>query len=587
MRSLLARFDIYLQAAGGRQVVSFPFFVATLILSFLLHFIGSYGIIDTSTPVRIVAVFLAQVALTAVTALFYFVSSRVFSSKVSHRVVALTLPFGAFARAFTIQEILHSVEGYPLADNGFRLLSGTLLVTIMMFVFSIVIGLVTEHARESALLRADEQTLRELLTATRDRASTESNENANQIKKELLALLGSDLDLSSKQLSVHLRTVVDDGVRPLIQRILDTTPKQSFEPADLPPSKFKWSEVLGSLTFHKATNTTPLIIGVLSLIPWDVRYGNFAFAMQSAALKTITMFGALMIGRQIADRFLDRFHSRWNIVLIPPFLVTLTLPYVLLLVFWNPYGIGMLMAGQAIAFVSIVSTVYAFWGAVQTELDRIRNRRRINNDLIRWQIAYLNGLTWATKRNLARQLHGAVQSEIISVLLRIAKSEQENELSEADTAKLQRQLRDRLENILDAETEAYDFRAVLAEIVETWSAIAEIDFEIGQDAATAVVADPLAAETTIEIIREAVSNAIRHGQASEIRVRVSTISATDCILAEISSQGRRFEPSGREGMGTQQLRDCTVFYSVNDENGLTVVRAAIPYRSDVGEYITI
>ncbi|MEY4390725.1 MAG: hypothetical protein RLZZ400_468, partial [Actinomycetota bacterium] len=273
----------------------------------------------------------------------------------------------------------------------------------------------------------------------------------------------------------------------------------------------------------------------------------------------------------------------WNFLIIPVLLVLLTIPYDIVMLIWNPFGMGIVMSYQAMAFVLIVGMIFAIWSSVRNELDRVIELRRVNNDRIRWQIAHLNGITWATKRNLARQLHGAVQSEIIAVLLRIAKSETDPNSDPIDSKRLQKQLRSRLELILSTDAVRHDFVTVLDEIAETWEAISSIDYQITDAAAAAVASDPLAAETAIEIIREGVSNAIRHGQAKQIGVKVGVIEAGDCLMIEIDSDGKAFEPGSREGLGTQQLRDCTVFYSTKGTETGTKVSAAVPFEAQIEE----
>lgn len=583
-RSATGAVVAFLQQAGGNQVVALPYFIGTLGLSFLLHFVGSTDLVKNNIPFRVGVILVSHVFCFGVIFLINFLARNLEAHKKAI-VMSAAIAVGAFVRAFMIQQGMHSLG---LSDGNYsaiRVVSGTLLMATMMMLVSIVFGLFTEHSSQTELLRAEEAQLRRLLDRTRSRFSKESNESANQIKKELLGLLGGELDMSSAELSARLRSVVEDGVRPLINRILESTSEPLHEKIELAPSRFKWVSVLESLRFSNATNVAPLFIGVIALIPWDVRSGGALFALQSALVKIFLMTLSLGLARLLALKFLDRLNRKWNLVFIPIFLTLFTLPYNLFLMGWNPNGLGVVMTYQAIAFVLTVGIIFAIWGSVRDELARVIELRRLNNDKIRWEIAHLNGITWATKRNLARQLHGAVQSEIISVLLRIAKNESEPTAESLDSKRVQSQLRSRLELILSADSVRHDFNQVLQEIVETWEAISEVHYEISDAAVKSVGDDPLAAETSIEIIREAVSNAIRHGQSKRIWVKVGLGDTGDCINIDIESEGKSFEPGSREGLGTQQLRDCTVFYSVESTATGTKVSAAVPFRAEPQEFM--
>jgi len=101
--------------------------------------------------------------------------------------------------------------------------------------------------------------------------------------------------------------------------------------------------------------------------------------------------------------------------------------------------------------------------------------------------------------------------------------------------------------------------ASLNEISDLWQGVCEVEFLYSQELLQVIPNDSVLAHCINEIVKECVSNAIRHGHATEVKALLSdpkdgsiTISITNNGNDQISSQ---------RGVGSQMLDEVTMSWS--------------------------
>ena len=84
-----------------------------------------------------------------------------------------------------------------------------------------------------------------------------------------------------------------------------------------------------------------------------------------------------------------------------------------------------------------------------------------------------------------------------------------------------------------------------------------------------------------EILKEAVSNAVRHGDAERAWVEVSRIGEKDAAVVEVqvTNDGRIPVTGERRGLGSKLLDELTLDWSLNSEpeTGRTILAARLPF----------
>jgi two-component sensor histidine kinase len=163
-------------------------------------------------------------------------------------------------------------------------------------------------------------------------------------------------------------------------------------------------------------------------------------------------------------------------------------------------------------------------------------------------------------RQAARTLHGSVQAQLVACALAIDRA------VEADDPRLYAEALDRAIRILhepwpvEAPTSTIGTLAQEIEAaVDPWSGLATIRVDVGDDAAEVIDSDqgPWATEVA-SVVEEAVSNAVRHGQADTILVSISLadVAGSASVVTRVADDGRGPQ-GGRAGLGSAQFDQVT------------------------------
>ena len=188
-----------------------------------------------------------------------------------------------------------------------------------------------------------------------------------------------------------------------------------------------------------------------------------------------------------------------------------------------------------------------------------REMRSVVEDLA-WMTRRMEQQTMADRRRLARVLHGSVQSALTASAMRLdqaglqlaAGAPAPDLRTEVTTL---RELRDRLEVVASQAPEPIDAATVLDDIATVWRNVASIELALGMEVIARLDRDPVAAEQVVEVVREAISNAIRHGRATRITVTGHPAPPSD-IEVTIDDNGSFADEQGR-GMGTEIMQSLT------------------------------
>jgi signal transduction histidine kinase len=166
---------------------------------------------------------------------------------------------------------------------------------------------------------------------------------------------------------------------------------------------------------------------------------------------------------------------------------------------------------------------------------------------------------WLNRRRIATVLHGPVQAALYASAIRLAQSKRPSK-------KLLQEINADLGDALDAlrfeQTEITSVRQVVREIVDVWSGVCEIYFNVPKNVYDTLKRSTNAAESFVEVIREAISNAIKHGGATEIEVTARL--EKGLISLQVLNNGKA--PTKKEastGYGTQILTELALGWTLD------------------------
>jgi signal transduction histidine kinase len=247
---------------------------------------------------------------------------------------------------------------------------------------------------------------------------------------------------------------------------------------------------------------------------------------------------------------------------------------------WAVFGIPLL------AYVPITSLGVAIAAAISKAWALDTDTRAARIASLTWQTRLVRQGIASERMRLGRFLHGSVQSTLTSTALLIETGLARGEDVREIAGEASRRLRLLVEQTRTrAEQPPIDVVDVLDQIAEVWSRQARVDISVDSSASLACSRDPNAAESVVEIVREAIANSIRHGHATSVLASVES-SGEALLSIEIRDDGV-FRESASQGFGSVMLDDmCLEWSREPTDAGGTLLRCTIPTSArDVAEVV--
>jgi signal transduction histidine kinase len=227
--------------------------------------------------------------------------------------------------------------------------------------------------------------------------------------------------------------------------------------------------------------------------------------------------------------------------------------------------VGIVLLG-AVAFTAITALHDYNRDGFITQLKK--NNNRIERDL-----ALLNQRLWVERREWALRIHGTIQASLTAALARLS---QPGGLRKKDVALVREHIAQARKGLSQNSSGVFNLVAALKETTKTWRGILEIRTDLRSPAAKILIADRWASVCANEIIKESVSNSMKHGKAE--RVEVSFESAQPGFIEIIAiDDGKGLPRQFRPGLGSQLLDEIAFPWSLEKRpEGGTLLRARIP-----------
>mgnify|MGYP000054719677 FL=1 len=562
----------------GRHVLGPGVFWATFGLGILAHALGSGDLAGGNIPARVLAVFIAHLAL--MTTIYVFRAGLVrLSAGLSTfiLVIAAYVVAGAI-RGLTLQMALFELHVADTAFSFYRLIGGVVVLTTGLAWTAFAFGLKTEWGAKRAKLSATKQQLEKLLVDSEARLEHEASDTLSTIESMLQTALLPELMLSPQRALTKLQSLINDTLRPLSSALAANQPKIELVRLDPSAYRFRWRTLLTHLRL-KESSRPMTIAGMLSVLAVNgfVKYIPQISPVLLLAYSIVLMVVLLSISRYVLARVVD---------LLPP---SIRVPLVLAVLFLIGFGGGLLVLSFAhnpvVAFTlsvnggvasALVGALFGINHAASKEMESIERQLGNYERELRWTIAAVNGQHWLQKKQFARKIHGPIQSEVAAAAIRIERSLSSGEVSQSGEEALQH-LRDRLAKLLNDTKGTAEVRPVLNEIAETWHGLCQIEFILSEDDECTLRNDSICVETVLEIAREACSNAIRHGSAEHIQLEID-FAAPDLVKIRVWNDGTKLDLVSNRGVGSAYLDDCTFSHDLSMTANGTVLTATVPFR---------
>lgn len=420
-------------------------------------------------------------------------------------VIALGAVAGA-ARGVTVSW-LAQIAGFNEASIiPIRLVNGGLLGAAFLPLAALILSVINTYV----------QRRRELLIERTAWAITRMrNEGASE---QLRAVALADVE---SQVRDALSSGDPDRIREISRKIWRPEPEHD--------DRVRWGSVV-----RTAIMTNPYPTFVVTVL-WAISgLGSLWITIGFVRATMQILFGVLVIA--LAFAFARRVSSRWTRLSFPIFLITL----VFLIILTGPFssalfdprpsaaGIGLVIANSIWLPALIVGTSIAVTGVRQGQHVLAHLSQEVRDEEVHALAATQEDVR--IRQELAQALHGSVQSRLLAAAA--------NSLSEQNFDSLFPQFPD-----VDAEL---SLEARLRQTIQPWSALMTVTFENNVDLSHAAI------DASIQrVVEEGLSNAYRHGNASEVAILIKD--GGDHVAISIRDDGRGVDAETRSGLGSQIL----------------------------------
>lgn len=553
------------QRIGSPAAVSWPTFWVSLGFNFFITFAGSFD--DVAWWQRLVVVGASQATMFLLLLVCRVTLLRQAASRPRPLVTIVCFLAAGILRNVTAGLVFGSFLGPDGFRPGLRIVSGVVVGLVAFVPATIIVA----SWRDYRARRADLLTRRVILTAAAAELQVDIHERdrvvLDRVRQQLDAVLGG------ADPAPELQRWSSDVLRPLSHELAAATPQ--WEPPVVSRERVRTVDVLRQAVTGSPLMpvTTSVTMAFLAFIPIFVAFGWGVAVAFTAGL----VFGGsalLWAANQILARGPHLTAARS--VIMVALLGIAGLAVGIVAEVWLPSRAVtfLVLPSLALGFV-VLGVGFALARSLATELRATLEELEEADARLSWRVARLGLTQWAQGARFARALHGPVQGRLTVAIARLRETPHDAERIVAD-------LRCSLLQALEGDTRGLSWLDGVEHLQAAWSGFCIIEMSMPDRCRAQIDADAACRDMALEILTEAVSNAVRHGRASQITANLSC--RDDHLTIELTDNGKReaLGPEGARdlpGLGTRVLDACALEWSRERLQAGTRVRAVLPILS--------
>ena len=388
-------------------------------------------------------------------------------------------------------------------------------------------------------------------------------ETEETLKPRIDAIAKSLAKSSRAAIADSLEDLINSVVRPLSHALAAraTTEHISTESINVPPvpPKFPTADTFVGPLLASSAVYLATVIALFDVIPLVEALGS-------------AFFGALVMwaGLKIFQRFMAGY--------------TFTIPYIVTIVVLTHAGLGLLIVWLDLVFfinfrasydILFTTTIAALIPGLlyiaqrllafleQRQLSELATVRRAMS----FEVSEVRRRAWLRQRHIAHALHSAIQSRVHAEARMVRTGS--GPISADESARIVSTLNssfDVLHNSAEVTPDAY---GELEKAIEFWSGMCDIDFNVNPEVRTLLGANPDIGETVLVTCLEVINNAIRHGKATELCLKLDLISS-DMITITAVNNGAPLS-TFTSGLGMSMFDELTVHWKLSSDEATTFV----------------
>lgn len=554
---------------------TWPVFFSTLSWALLVHFLDSVNNDTGNVIERVIIISVLHVVVFALV----FIAKKLYLDRLKPAFVPgflfSTLALVSILRGYLMENWLFVWDITATLDVGLRMRTSLLNTLITVSIAIIAAANTRQHQMtKSRLLNEVDRLENVKLTVLTNIDILETNAT-KEIKKDLMGHVQIIQTQKIDDVLVSLKTLIDKVVQPL-SRKLETEFKPWIPPAIAETDiRVNWYQVFKSslrsgqlhylftpslmvlVVTPTVLENSPLISACLGLsLSFTIGAVSGKFARK--LLQSKTPSPALYFALTIVIGFLMGLSS-----------LPLTTNYD------SPYGLLILST----TFYPFASSIISFLTNADEQVRNASKELEKTTQELEWNVARIRESQHRSQRELARSLHGTVQAKISSSYIELENLKRAGQLTEQKLSEVLKEIETAISSIGANPGSVEDLISVLEKVKENWAAVAEIAISIDSDDVSTIDQDPLSKIALFDVVPELVFNAVKHGQATHIKVSIYFIDDRT-IRLDVLDNGSQGLLESRVGLGTKILDESAISWLRERRDNQTLTSANFAFKID-------
>ncbi len=547
---------------------TWPVFFTTYVWSLLVHFTDSI----LNGPGFLIKRLIVITGLQLLLFLVVYISIKVFVDQIRAAYVpaALLLAVGiaALIRGYIFEYWLNAwkiTEGF---NPSVRMRASLLNLSIAFIISTLAVA----NTRRHHMINSKFILERERLELTRSNAQISIAEMdktlISSIEYQLRHYIDQLKGKGAKEVLPLLRNLIDQVVQPLSRRIQsEYTP---WSPPIGQPNKLRirWSEVLAH-SFrpnHIKYLSIPLLMIVIA-IPTVTSKSSLSETLWSM-LKVY--LAAVIVGKFF--RYLFRNSGSNPITYLLVIFTTALAMGVASLDLTKDYENKYALVPPSISIYVIAALITSVLSSREQAANLLTFELSQTVKEMQWSVSRIREDQRQRYQSLSRYLHGHLQALLASKYLEIEKMDSELADTPLRLSAIISEIEKEVGQINCIEDSSVNILEVVGKIVESWDKIAKIEPELKPEVLARIESDQLCRSALVDVLPELVFNGIKHGQATNLQIKVDLIDM-DVVRLVITDNGSFELVEKATGVGTQILNQSCISWDRVRKNAMTITTA--------------
>lgn len=497
-------------------------------------------------------------------------------------VIGSTMLIGFFRTVITTGLANYANVG-PQFEWGFQLITGALFEVSVVVVWANVNGAYRDHR---ALVDELNETRNQVL-GYRENAEVILAEEQEKLQEITRASLLPQLGLIEKAVSQRnliesyrwsvaqeLKALIHNQVRPLSES-LSQAAKAIVQPVANTPNHF-FTVVALPKHFRVTNSTFPTVTYLLMLLSfgaapfWILDNSWIAISLGSSVFYWLVLSGIKWVTQNWPP-----LRNYVGVLVLLIISVVPVLPSYAIAVWLYPDTSKAVLYGLTITSASVILFMsLALLDSLDYGSRAYRELLEEENRELSHEMALFEQQLWAARKSWSLVIHGTVQAALTAALTRLNAGD-----ADAKTLALaKKDLVRAIDALNNSQVAQIKFAPALKELVATWQGVCDIEVQLSLALKKIIATDARLSMCLNEILKEAISNAVRHGDA-----RTASISLTQTdqgvLRVSVLNDGQRPKPSKRKGLGSALLDEVTLDWRLGFDEKIyqTVLVAHLPF----------